>query len=161
MEYQAENPLFCAHGKCGNFLTDLAESPPSQHDKDVKTDGTDQARSSKPVPYRTSSNSFHTNQYPSSTFLTLNVRKVSGKEPNSPAFQTCKKCRKATCLDSACRSLKADHIGIYNVCPGWVDDEDMKKMMKGKDWRRCPKCAVMTEKTSGCDHMRYVSDMDR
>lgn len=71
-------------------------------------------------------------------------------------FLTCGKCHMKTCARGECRRLKGEHLGIHGICPGMLEDEGVKKVREEKGWKRCPRCWVLVERSSGCDRIRYV-----
>lgn len=66
-------------------------------------------------------------------------------------FGSCASCHTQTCRE--CNKLKADHIGCYSICA--AGEAELDELAREEGWKRCPKCAVMIEKLSGCNDVRY------
>jgi len=72
-------------------------------------------------------------------------------------FLTCGKCHMKTCRFKECKKLYKAHLGVHAMCPDDVEDEGVRKLRRKKGWKRCPRCWALTEKTRGCDGIRYVA----
>jgi len=71
-------------------------------------------------------------------------------------FLTCGKCHVKTCRDSKCKRLHKEHLGVHAICPDGFEDEELRKVREEKGWKRCPRCWALTEKSRGCDGVRFV-----
>lgn len=71
-------------------------------------------------------------------------------------FLTCGKCHMKTCRFTTCKKLHREHLGVHAICPEDVEDEGVRKLRREKGWKRCPRCWALTEKTKGCNDIRYV-----
>ncbi|KIW77942.1 hypothetical protein Z517_07775 [Fonsecaea pedrosoi CBS 271.37] len=76
----------------------------------------------------------------------------------------CPQCHKLTC--TSCERLQGDHPSWATeveerVCP--APEEGVTKLYELRDehqWRQCPTCGIMVEKTDGCDHMNCVCGIE-
>jgi len=64
-----------------------------------------------------------------------------------------------SCLVTACVACQADHEGFS--CQEWKihqDPEEQERLLsgwaEGNDVKKCPNCAVLIEKSGGCNHMK-------
>lgn len=68
-------------------------------------------------------------------------------------FGICGSCHISTCR--CCKVDKAEHLGAFSICPQNEDLLDALAILNG--WKRCPKCAIMIEKTTKCNDVRWVT----
>jgi len=80
----------------------------------------------------------------------------SGMQSEEERFLTCAKCHMKTCAFRSCKRLHRDHLGSRAVCPNALEDASLRRIGEEKGWKRCPRCWALTEKSSGCDRIRYV-----
>ncbi|KIW35378.1 uncharacterized protein PV07_02076 [Cladophialophora immunda] len=76
----------------------------------------------------------------------------------------CLQCHNSTC--KSCKRLQSDHP-VWDadmkkrVCPAL--EEDVVKLFElgeEKEWRQCPTCANMVERTDGCEHMDCICGVE-
>lgn len=65
--------------------------------------------------------------------------------------ETCPRCRAKTCM--LCK--QETHPG--KSCPNDMGQEELEELADSKGWKPCPKCGLMIEKASGCNHVKSVS----
>lgn len=69
-------------------------------------------------------------------------------------FGSCGKCKMKTCVKKECNKTRSEHLGVYAICPGELDTEELRMLAEEKGWKRCPKCYALTERIRGCDDIR-------
>jgi hypothetical protein len=84
-------------------------------------------------------------------------------------FKACPKCLQQTCI--RCKNPRAVHEGSDKIdgtiqfatsrsrgrqCPGVSVPPEITALIKKKEWKRCPSCRHVVEKTDGCNFMECI-----